>query len=250
MAFPEFDRYSVNARLIPALIVLLPIGLSLASLFPQKFHGWDLIVWLGTSSGMAVFLEQLARDKGRSRQSHLFSLWGGNPAALMLSHRGSSLDPVSLKRYHRILSGLIRADIPTVEEERSDPEKSDNVYRSCISFLKSRTRDKERFRLIFAENVNYGFRRNLWGMKPYALTFTILSVFIVLTQIIPHWKEISDIKPVAWVALVLDISFLSIWIFHIKPEWIRVTSEAYAMQLLSACDQLDEKEKDHVQGNT
>lgn len=168
----------------------------------------------------------------------------------MLSHHGSDLDPVTLKRYHRILSGLIGIDIPSAEDEQSDPERSDNIYRSCISFLKSRTRDKEGFGLIFAENVNYGFRRNLWGMKPYALTFTVLSVCMVLTQVIPYWEDFSGIKPVAWVALVLDISFLSVWIFHIKPEWIRVTSEAYALQLISACDQLEEKEKDHVQGNT
>ena len=97
MAFPTFDKYTVNARLIPALIVLLPIGLSLASLFPKKFLGWDLIVWLGTSSGMAIFLEQLARDKGKSKQSDLFTLWGGEPTTLMLSHRSSKLNPVTYK---------------------------------------------------------------------------------------------------------------------------------------------------------
>jgi hypothetical protein len=239
MAFPAFDKYSVNARLIPALIVLLPIGISLASLFPQKFLGWDLIVWLGTSSGLAVFLEQLARDKGRSKQSDLFALWGGDPAVSMLSHRSSKLNPVTLKRYHKKLSDLIDGiEIPSAEDELADPAKADDIYRSCISFLKSRTRDKEKFRMIFAENVNYGFRRNLWGMKPYALVFTILSVCLVLTQIFPHWQDIGDVPPVAWIALILDISFLAIWIFHIKPEWIRITSDAYITQLLSACDQL------------
>lgn len=238
MAFPGFDKYSVNARLIPALIVLLPIGLSLASLFPQKFHGWDIIVWLGTSSGMAVFLEQLARDKGLSKQPYLFSLWGGDPAAMMLSHHKSKLDPVTLQRYHQRLSSLIGIEIPSAEDELSNPVKADNIYKSCISFLQSRTRDKEKFRMIFAENVNYGFRRNLWGMKPYAVTFTILSACVALAQIFPHWKDLSNARPVACVALVSDISFLLIWIFHIKPEWIRVTSEAYVMQLLSACDQL------------
>lgn len=239
MAFPSFDKYSVNARLIPALIVLLPIGLSLASLFPQKFLGWDLIVWLGTSSGMAVFIEQLARDKGKSKQPDLFSLWGGEPTTLMLSHRSSKLNPVTLQRYHQKLSGLIDGiRIPSAEEEQSDPGKADDIYNSCVSFLKSKTRDKENFRMIFAENVNYGFRRNLWGMKPYAITFTILSVCLVLTQIFPHWKDLNDVRPVVWVALVLDISFLAIWIFHIKPEWVRVTAEEYSMQLLSACDQL------------
>lgn len=249
MAFTGFDKYSVNARLIPALIVLLPIGLSLASLFPQKFHGWDVIVWLGTSSGMAIFLEHLARDKGRAKQPYLFSMWGGNPAALELSHRKSKIDPFTLKRYHQRLSGLIGIEMPSAEDEQSDPGKADNIFESCILFLKSKTRDKEKFGLIFAENVNYGFRRNLWGMKPYALSFSILSTCLVLTQILPNWENLSDVKPVAWIALSADISFLLIWIFHIKPEWILVASEAYSMQLLSACDQLEAKEINHVQRN-
>jgi hypothetical protein len=239
MAFPSFDKYSLNARLIPALIVLLPIGLSLASLFPEKFLGWDLIVWLATSSGMAVFLEQLARDKGKSKQPVLFTLWGGEPTVLMLSHRSSKLNPVTLQRYHQKLASLIGGiKIPSAEDEQADPDKAADIYNSCVSFLKSKTRDKEKFRMIFAENVNYGFRRNLWGMKPYAITFTILSVCLVLTQIFPHWKDLNNIRPVVWVAFVLDISFLAICIFHIKPEWVRVTAEEYSTQLLSACDQL------------
>ena len=151
----------------------------------------------------------------------------------------SKLNPVTLQRYHQKLSGLIDGvRIPSAEEEHSDPGKTDDIYNSCVSFLKSKTRDKENFRMVFAENVNYGFRRNLWGMKPYAITFIILSICLVLTQIFPHWKDLNDVRPIVWVALVLDISFLAIWIFHIKPEWVRVTAEEYSMQLLSACDQL------------
>ena len=67
---PSFDKYSVHARLVPAFLVLLPLGLSIVSLFPDKFVGWDFIVWLGTSSGLAVLLEQLSRDQGKAKESH------------------------------------------------------------------------------------------------------------------------------------------------------------------------------------
>ena len=66
------DKYAFNARIVPALIVLLPMGLSLATLFPSGFAGWDVLVWLGTSAGLAIFLEQLARDSGRRKEPQLY----------------------------------------------------------------------------------------------------------------------------------------------------------------------------------
>jgi len=71
---PSLDKYAVNARLVPALIVLLPVGLSLAGLFPEKFLGWDLIVWLGTSAALGIFLAQLARYGCKRKEPELYAL--------------------------------------------------------------------------------------------------------------------------------------------------------------------------------
>ena len=68
---------------------------------------------------------------------------------------------------HKKLSELLNGTaIPTPQDEKRDPERADQVYDACVSCLIERTRDKTRFRLLFEENCNYGFRRNLWGMKP------------------------------------------------------------------------------------
>lgn len=237
MILPGFDKYSVNARLIPALIVLLPIGLSAASLFPQKFLGWDLIVWLGASSGIGIFLEQLVRDKGKAKEFYLFDRWEGDPVVLMLSHHKSTMNPATLGRYHQKLSNL-GIKIPPAHSEPASYKELHDIYEPAKSLLKSKTRDEEKFAMIFTESVNYGFRRNLWGMKPYALIFTIFSTCLVIAQIYPQWRDLSDARPVVWVALMLDILFLLIWIFYIRPEWIRMTRNEYAKQLLYACDQL------------
>lgn len=239
MALTSFDKYSIYARLVPALIVLLPVGLSIVCLFPQKFIGWDLLVWLGTSCGMAVFIEQLARDRGKKKEPELFEMWGGKPTTVMLRHKDSVLGRTTLERYHQKLTSLLDGtNLPSAEDEEKNPEHSDQIYDSCVTFLRTRTRDKKKFNMIFAENVNYGFRRNLWGMKPHALIFIILSIAVALTQVHPNWLNPGQVKPVVFVALILDISFLVVWIFQIKPDWVRTAADAYAMQLLAACDQL------------
>ena len=76
-------------------------------------------------------------------------------------------------------------------------------------------------------------------MKPVAVILNILSMFLAFTQIHPHWTELTSVKPVAWVAMILDISFLMIWFFVIKPNWVKTAAEAYAVQLLSAVDVLE-----------
>jgi len=53
--------------------------------------------------------------------------------------------------------------MPMIDDERSEPESADHVYDSSTAFLLEKTRDKKAFPLIFEENCNYGFRRNLWG---------------------------------------------------------------------------------------
>lgn len=243
---PSVDKHTTNARLIPAFIVLLPIGLSLASLFPEKFAGWDLIVWLGTSTGLGIFLEQLARDGGKRKEPELYEQWGGKPSTVMLRHRESTISRPTLIRYHEKLSHLIPIKMPTAEEEINNPQSTDAIYDSCGDFLRARTRDKEKFPLVFEENVNYGFRRNLWGMKTLAVILTILSILLVLTQIHPNWLRPALIKPVALVALVLDASFLVIWFLIIKPDWIKTAADSHAQQLLSAIDVPESMEKpDH-----
>ena len=233
------DKYAFNARIVPALIVLLPIGLSLATLFPNKFARWDIIVWLGTSAGLAVFLEQLARDRGKRKEPGLYKLWGGKPSTRMLRHRDSTLSVPTLARYHERLTRLIPISMPTPEEEKSNSDRADAIYDSCGDFLRARSRDKEKFPLVFEENVNYGFRRNLWGMKPVAVILNILSMLLVFTQIHPYCTELTSAKPVAWVAMILNISFLMIWFFVIKPDWVKTAAEAYAIQLLSTVDVLE-----------
>lgn len=237
----SLDKYAFNARLVPALIVLLPVGVSLASLFPEKFVGWDLMVWLATSTGLAVFLEQLARDRGRRKEPELFKQWGGKPSTEMLRYKDSTLSRQTLVRYHEKLRELVPITMPTPEEELKNPQTADAVYESCGDFLRACTRDKEKFRLLFEENVNYGFRRNLWGMKSLAIILTVLSILLTLTQVHPNWLRISFIKPVVLVALILDLSFLVIWLAVIKPDWIRTAADAYSKQLLSAIDVLESK---------
>jgi hypothetical protein len=55
------------------------------------------------------------------------------------------------------------------EEEAADVALAEAAYASCTDTLRELSRDKPKYPLVFEENVNLGFRRNLWAMKPAAV---------------------------------------------------------------------------------
>lgn len=239
MAILSFDKYIFYARLVPGLIVIFPIGLAIISLFPEKFLGWDILVAIGTSFGMSIYLAELARDKGREKQDKLYSMWGGKPTTVMLRHRDSPFDSITLARYHKKLGELIpEVQLPTYDDENKNTSSADEVYESCVAYLQEHTRDKKQFPLIFAELVSYGLRRNLWGMKSIGIILTLISMAIILWQIYPNFRHFEDVRPVVPIAMILDAILLALWILRVTPKWIKTTADAYALRLLSACDRL------------
>ena len=236
MAITSFDKYTLNARLYPALIVFLPIGFTVAGFFPEKFSGFDFLIAILTTFGLSFFLENLARDQGKKKEDSLFRIWGGKPTTLMLCYKDTLIDQVSLSRYHLKLESLIAGvKLPTAEDEADNMKIDDTVCESCTSFLRENTRDQKKFPLIFAELVNYGFRRNLWAMKPAALIIVLISI---CSLGLPVLFGFIQARPIIIITLIMDVFLLVFWMFRINTEWIKVTAFDYAKQLLSACDQL------------
>lgn len=233
------DKYTVRARLLPALLVALPIGLATVTWFPGGVFGWGAVWGLVTWSGGTMLLAQLARDAGKRKERQLFESWGGKPTTRMLRH-GDTANAVTLGRRHKKLESLLRdVKLPTPEEEAGNPSAADEVYETCITFLREKTRDTKEFALVFEENCNYGFRRNLWGMKPIGLSLVLLGLVAILTA--PFTEAIArsgGTLALAGITGGLNLMLVLSWLFVLKPNWVRVAAEAYAERLLEACERL------------
>jgi hypothetical protein len=230
----RMDHHTVQARLAPALVVALPIALVTAVVLGAVVWTavWGLVAWAG---GTAL-LAQLGRDGGKRREPGLFASWGGKPTIARLRHRGVT-NPVTLARWHGKLARTraMAQALPTAQQEASDPDAADIVYEAYGAFLRDRTRDQNHFALIAAENRNYGFRRNLWGMKPVGITIAVGALIVVGIVLAVHPSARHGLVVAA--ALV-DLMLLLGWIFVFTPAWVRVAAEAYAERLLEACEKL------------
>lgn len=237
----KIDTYTIKARLMPAFLVLLPIGLALAAWFPTElFTGWRSAMTIAGYCGVLVLLSEFGRDLGKKKEAQLFKLWSGKPTTRMLRHRHSPLDAVTLARYHGVIGKLIGATLPNREAEKADQKSADALYESGVKLLLEKTRDSNRFPLLLKENTSYGFRRNLWGMKPAAIGICCLSLIATLVPVCLALFDDKTLPPLP-VALAIGIIVLLVWwVLRVNPDWIRIPGDGYAQRLLAACDSLSE----------
>jgi hypothetical protein len=230
------DLYVRRARLQPALLVALPIALAVLAYFPTGVVGWGILWSLLVWCGGTALLAQIARDPGKRKEPELLARWGGKPTTRLLRHRDAS-NKALLARRHAKLAALISGQVmPTVEEESSSPTRADDIYDSCTAFLRAKTEDRKSFPLVFEENCNYGFRRNLWGMKPLGIFTAVAGSLTILSGVI---LRLVPLQPLPILCGTLDILFVVIWVGWITPSWVRIAADSYAERLLAVCDSLE-----------
>jgi hypothetical protein len=237
----NLDSYALRARLFPCLIVILPVSLVVIAFQPAESWAFNLLAGAVTSFGLTFLLSQLGRDLGKKLEPKLFQKFGGVPTTLLFSHRHTKLDIESLNRYHRILEKFIPdLKMPTPQDEEELPETAYQKYETCTRFLREKTRDRMKFRLVFAENVNYGFRRNLLGMKPAGAVISLIG--IIACGLILFYKTSVNVDRLILpsICLLINIYLFVWWILRIKVTWVETVAWEYANQLLSACDSLEE----------
>ncbi len=125
---------------------------------------------------------------------------------------------------------------PTPNEEQADPETADALYEAFTRHLRNATRDAKKHRLVFAENVNYGFRRNVWGMRPAGITLAVLGVLAGITAIVTNANAPTATMAAPIIAAFLNVGLLVFWIFRFTPDWVRIAAEAYAERLLETAE--------------
>ena len=240
------DPYDRRARLSPALLAVLPVVFLFISLFPNAQAVWTSLSGVAVYCGCTMLMVQLGRSRGKSLEPELFRAWDGKPSVAMLRHCDTRLVQATKDRYRAFLERNVpELRFASPEQEKKCPTQADDGYESATNWLLTQTRDRERFRLIFEENINYGFRRNITGLKPLAVLTDILVVAILLAWFSFLWTSeflstLNSMGIYAQINGILVIFHLIVFLFVVTRDWIRIPAEAYARQLLAACDDLSQ----------
>ena len=241
------DAYAFKTRTLPMIFSAVPLLVIGVLLFPSLWEvpGEPIGGLLGCAS--LFLLAQLGRDRGRAIEPRLYKEWGGKPSVAMLRHRDSRIDRHTKRRWRVWLEsripGLVLA---TAAEEAQCPVKADDGYESATTWLLSQTRDPVRFRLLHAENVSYGFRRNMLGLRPLALGLDVICVVGLSAWMwlrgsfeVDGESGTPDIEVFElWGCLFVTLAHSGFVLGMLRSSWVRTLADEYGRRLLACCDSL------------
>lgn len=222
------DPYERKARLYPALICLFPLMVSISISYPEIYSTLSGFVALAIAVGGMQFLSHLARDRGKNLEVNLYNEWGGIPSVAILRYNDKSIPAPAKIKYHNVLARESKIAAPAESYENTYPGKADDIYRSWSDFLRGKARDEKKYPLVFTELINYGFRRNLFGIK-WVCVFSAFTAIVIL--ILPQMKHIVFSEIQCAVGLFLLI-YMMIFMFVINSNWVKTVANAYAKSLI------------------
>ena len=236
-----FDNYSLKARYYPVVILFFPIviiGIFYSFQFDSIIH---LLTSVGVVGAFTYLFSQLGRDQGKLKESALWNGWGGSPTIQILRFRNACLDQHTKQRYHNKLQAFcpIRS-VPDMVMEANDPEGADEVYKAWTKYLIAQTRDTKKFSLLLKDNISYGFRRNLWGLKPVAIAITFV---LLVGNYLFWWYRLKTSSPLLFpqsfyyssIGLLIMLLF---WLFIVSEKWVKITAFSYAERLFECIEAL------------
>lgn len=249
-----FDAYSRQARLYPALLTLLPAAATIGALWPvvltpTTLHG---VAGIAIACGMLYGLASFARSRGKRTEKRLLASWGAWPTTIWLRHGSTFVQPPTLVRYHQFLQAHVPGWVlPTKADEQADLAKADSYYASAIEWLKEQCRGKD-FPLVEKENAEYGFRRNLRGLRLIGITVCLVGIATAIAILeyrfgysqtasgFFHPRYLWNLlnQSAASAAVLLNLLGLLGWGAIVNDEWVREAADQYARALLANCDGL------------
>lgn len=225
------DSYERKARLLPGLLLAMPVGIAVVALLP----GFDPKNLLGllVAAGVPLFIANFIRSRGKRLETRLVKQWGGLPTTQMLRHREPTNNQRMFQRRRQGLEALLEETLPTPEQEAADPVAADEHYIAATKTLIARVREtKESFPLVKTELTNYGFRRNLAGVKPLGIIITVLLLGVDGAAILAG----ADLTKLL-VAAAIHLGCVVAWLTVVRHQWIREQADSYAERLFDTLEE-------------
>lgn len=231
------NSYNLKARVYPVILAIVPaIIVGIVYLWHFKSY-YQILVNSGITSILFFLFSQLGRDKGKSIEKEMWEKWGGAPTTQVLRYSNNTFDKHTKMRFHQKLKDLTNIGEKIDEAfEKIFPKKADEIYKSWTKYLISQTRDNQKYNLLFQENINYGFRRNIFGLKNIAISINIILIigYFIYSSIISEYKVVLTPE------LILSVGIMGLilifWIRIVNEKWVKTTAFAYAERLLEAID--------------
>jgi hypothetical protein len=227
----QIDRYTVTARFLPAAVIATPLALAVFTWAPFEMGLTKGAAAVFVMTALAYVLSHPTREAGRKLEERLWPSWGGAPSITFLRHRDPTIDPITKARFYNALMALKAVpSLPTLEAELLEPTAADHAYAAVSTWLRGQTRDRKAFPLVFEENVNYGYQRNLLACRVCGLAACGVGLLSAIIAFYFGRHPIAETAVTALLTLYLG--------FSVTEEGLRRQAGTYARRLIEAIDDI------------
>lgn len=250
-----YDKYDLRARLSVAILIIAPIVLDLS--FCLKSQEGNIATVVIALIAIALSCCGIAAVRYYSNTSKRIKN-RKNLAAIMLLPTDSTFSDVTKQRYLDKLTNINPALSPFVE----GINRTDGYENSCsvISWILENTRDSRAYPILAEDQIGYGFAKNMYTVKPFALVVFILESIAAIGIVI--WKaegeclmnrisyawELYASEIIASVAIHLVVLF--VWLFIARKKFYYNAEERLAKAILQSIDGMKQQSAVNIEDAT
>jgi hypothetical protein len=251
------DRYTREARLGPAFLCFFPILLVMLAWFHGLRGAMTDLLTLLCLFGVVRWISHIAREVGDRVEIGIFREWRGKPTTIML-RQGRGLKRIEAHarepEIEHFLSEALPEDklapqlarrngvpLPLIESDKAivdnkdltllqKAKELDSLYEPTVGWLRENTRDNK---LVQEENISYGFQRNLYSLKRFALITCAIALAIegvAISMTVDCTFPYTTPPNIAVVGALLAY-FIGVCVFVTRQK-VRDQAFAYARQLI------------------
>ena len=230
----DYDRY---ARLLPVVTVASPIAVGVTVVTGFDVNAWLMLIPTPVIAGLCILFASMAANSGVRTQKRLWQDWDGPPTTRYLRRRNGEYNEHTKSRLHEHMISL-GFTVPTLEAEKVDPDAADDRYEAYVMELKSMTRDRHKFPLVRTYLKQYGFSRNLYGIRRTGVVIAVATALFTLVYALVDPLEgmnMLALSPI-WIWSAVLVYAL---VFHMNAEAVKTSAERYADFLFEATKALE-----------
>lgn len=227
------DRYERKARLLPGLIAVLPIAVTVGD-FLHAGMTWYTAIGLGTGLGaiVGIALSHTARAMGARLEDQLKQRWSGLPTTRWLRPDDPTHSKEQKEIWRKAIKKLTGLEPPS---EDSDQGAGDRLRDDAVRQLRYKLRESPKAKLVATHNEEYGFARNIAGLRWVCVW--VSSLCLVASTIGIYFGYQS---PVGIVVSGLELTAAVGLVRGFEP-YVRHAANRYAESLFSAASMATER---------
>jgi hypothetical protein len=224
------DPYERKARFIPGLVTALPL-LPLAAAYRLPLSSWVgvLVSGAGLAAAAAVFVSHLASAFGNRLQRELWPDWPHDaPTHRWLWPTNNEVSGQQRALWYERIRALTGLDIAAAASHDS-PEETRRVINDAVVALRARLWQAPEGERVRLHNTDFGFARNLTGLRLVWMPLTVLST-------IGCWIGFAWVHcPLLWALVATALAVIALPVgWFILPGYVRLKAHQYGESFFGA----------------